>query len=230
MIETIKQSSLHAYFNFSKHISKTLRPGLVYLADVLFPDFWPQLLTDLLSYAQNPAFIRPVLELLQEITHKYTYLSRSDPLYGEIIKVCDEMHDYLKDLTTGVLQQVINRNGDTEMLEILLKLFYNLNYQDLHPSYEDNLEHWMGVLKAVMKLENTSEAVFRCKGAALEAILLYANKYKEDVEQMIKDFCIEIWPLCASAPEDPEYDSIVLNCLKFFKSLMNWPDMKSFFL
>jgi len=88
----------------------------------------------------------------------------------------------------------------------------------------------MGVLKAVMKLENVNEAIFKCKGAALEAILLYANKYKEDVEQMIKDFCIEIWPLCASAPDDPEYDSIVLNCLKFFKSLMNWPDMKSFFL
>jgi len=49
------------------------------------------------------------------------------------------MHDYLKELTTGVLQQVINRNGDMEMLEILLKLFYNLNYQDLHPNYEDNL-------------------------------------------------------------------------------------------
>ncbi len=49
------------------------------------------------------------------------------------------MHDYLKDLTIAVLQQVINGSGDTELLEILLKLFYNLNYQDLHPNYEDNL-------------------------------------------------------------------------------------------
>ena len=49
------------------------------------------------------------------------------------------------------------------------------------------------------------------------------------MEQAIKDFCIEIWPLCASASEDQEYDSIVFNCLKFFKSLMNWSDMKPFF-
>ncbi len=49
---------------------------------MLFPDFWPQLLTDLLNYAQNSAFIRPVLELLQDITHKYTFMSRSDPLYA----------------------------------------------------------------------------------------------------------------------------------------------------
>jgi hypothetical protein len=49
---------------------------------VLFPDFWPQLLTDLLNYAQNSGFIRSVLELLHDITYKYTYMSRSDPLYG----------------------------------------------------------------------------------------------------------------------------------------------------
>lgn len=111
-----------------------------------------------------------------------------------------------------------------------MKLFYNLNYQDLHPKYEDDLQHWMSVLKAVMKLPNVNENIFKCKGAALEAILLYANKYKEDVEQAIKDFCVEIWPLCASASEDQEYDSIVFNCLKFFKSLMNWNDMKPFFM
>jgi exportin-2 (importin alpha re-exporter) len=116
------------------------------------------------------------------------------------------------------------------LLETLMKLFYNLNYQDIHPKYEDNLQHWMNVLKVVMKLPNANEIIFKCKGAALEAILLFANKYKEDVEQAIRDFCVEIWPLCASAPEDQEYDSIVFNCLKFFKSVMNWNDMKPFFM
>jgi exportin-2 (importin alpha re-exporter) len=111
-----------------------------------------------------------------------------------------------------------------------MKLFYNLNYQDLHPKFEDDLPFWMSVLKAVMKLPNSNEMVFKCKGAALEAILLYANKYKEDVEQSIRDFCVEIWPMCANASEDPEYDPIVFNCLKFFKSLLNWSDMKGFFL
>lgn len=188
----------------------------------------------LLEYCRhNGQAMGSVLKLIEDITHKYTYLSRSDPLYEEIIKVCNEVHDFLKDLTTAVLQRVMNEPSlaaEAELLETLMKLFYNLNYQDLHPKYEDNLEHWMSVLKAVMKLPNTNEGVFKCKGAALEAILLYANKYKEDVEQAIKDFCVEIWPLCASASEDPEYDSIVFNCLKFFKSLMGWADMKPFFM
>jgi exportin-2 (importin alpha re-exporter) len=94
------------------------------------------------------------------------------------------VHDFLKDLTTNILQIVINDNrkdSEAVILESLMKLFYNLNYQDLHPKYEENLEHWMNVLKAVMKLPNSNENIFKCKGAALEAILLYANKYKEDV-------------------------------------------------
>ena len=44
-----------------------------------------------------------------------------------------------------------------------------------------------------MKLQNTNENIFKCKGAVLEVILLYATKYKDDVEQTIRDFCSEIW-------------------------------------
>lgn len=68
-----------------------------------------------------------------------------------------------------MLQIVIaNPNAnEAAILETLMKLFYNLNYQDLHPKYEDNLGHWMNVLKAVMKLPNASEHIFKCKGAAV---------------------------------------------------------------
>jgi exportin-2 (importin alpha re-exporter) len=59
--------------------------------------------------------------------------------------------------------------------------------------------------------------------------LLYSSKYKEDVQETIKDFCQEIWQLCSGASEDQEFDDIVFNCLKFFKSLMMWPDMRTFF-
>lgn len=87
----------------------------------------------------------------------------------------------------------------------------------------------MGIIKTVMGLHNSSENIFKCKGATLEAILLYASKYKEDVQGIIQGFCSEIWQLCSGASEDPEYDSIVFNCLKFFKSLLLWQEMQPFF-
>ena len=79
-----------------------------------------------------------------------------------------------------------------------------------------------------MKLPNI-ENFFKCKGAALESVLLYASKYKEDVEESIKGFSSFIWELCANAVSDPEYDDIVFNALKYFRSLIMWPDMKDFF-
>jgi exportin-2 (importin alpha re-exporter) len=65
----------------------------------------------------------------------------------------------LKDLTTNAVQIVMsNPNAVSEamILEVLVKIFYNLNFQDLHPKYEDTLDYWMNVLKAVMKLPNVN--------------------------------------------------------------------------
>lgn len=87
----------------------------------------------------------------------------------------------------------------------------------------------MAILKQVMNFQNTNQATFKCKGAALESILLYASKYKEDVEDAIKGFSSEIWTLCSNATDDPQYDSIVFNCLKYFKSVVMWQQMKEFF-
>ena len=87
----------------------------------------------------------------------------------------------------------------------------------------------MGILNRVMKLPDTNEYFFKCKGAALQSILLYASEYKEDVEDSIKGFSEQIWSLCANALPDPEYDEVVFSALKYFRSLIMWKDMKGFF-
>ena len=46
----------------------------------------------------------------------------------------------------------------------------------------------MNILKNVMSLipdGDNSDDIFKCKGAALESIVLYSNKYKEDVKSLI---------------------------------------------
>ena len=74
LIEEIKKHILITYLTFPLKISKTLRPGLVALADVMFPTNWMDLVQNLLAYAcQNPNGIIPVLKLIQSISYKYTY-------------------------------------------------------------------------------------------------------------------------------------------------------------
>lgn len=58
---------------------------------------------------------------------------------------------------------------------------------------------------------------------------MYASKYKDDVEESIKGFMEQIWTLCANASNNLEYDEIVTNALKYFKSLLLWQDMKPTF-
>lgn len=77
-----------------------------------------------------------------------------------------------------------------------------------------------------MHLPSNNEIFFKCKGVALQSILLYASKYKDDVQEEIKGFSQSIWTLCANASPDPEYDDIVFNALKYFRSLLMWNDMK----
>lgn len=86
----VKQQLLMAYLTFPLKISKTLRPGIVSLADAIFPNYWNDLISNLISYArQNPQSTIATLKMIQSISHKYSYESRSDPLYEEITLVCN---------------------------------------------------------------------------------------------------------------------------------------------
>ena len=62
-----------------------------------------------------------------------------------------------------------------------LKIFYFLNYHDLHPKFEDNLNNWMGVLVRALRVNIPSFIGFKCKGEAMRSILLYSRKYREDI-------------------------------------------------
>lgn len=65
---------------------------------------------------QNPNSIHSVLLLISDITLKYSYLGRSDPLYEEINIVCDQVHDYILGLTVKIVQ---TPNLDEKTLNIL---------------------------------------------------------------------------------------------------------------
>ncbi len=72
IINDITKGILIVYLNFPLKISKTLREGIVSLADVHFHKDWNDLLSNLLAYAnQTPSGIPAVLKLIQSITNKY---------------------------------------------------------------------------------------------------------------------------------------------------------------
>ncbi|KRW98823.1 Armadillo-type fold [Pseudocohnilembus persalinus] len=132
-----------------------------------------------------------------------------------------------------------NQQGMISLVKLLknsMIIFYHLNFQDLHPKFEDNLKAWMTQIAMVLRLNispqllnNDDVILFKCKGEALRGILLYATKYREDFMDLIKEFSSEIWNMCTLTNTDQKFDKIVLNSLRYFKNLVICPELKDFF-
>lgn len=54
-----------------------------------------------------------------EITNKYSYSSRSDPLYSEIILVCNQFQKFFLELTNMTVSNIITSQNDQAQLKLL---------------------------------------------------------------------------------------------------------------
>ena len=189
----IKNQSLSLYLTINDKPYKQMKESIVHLCQREYFEGWKELPQQLIGVAgQNYGYLIRVLSLFKKITHRYSYELRSDPLYEEIIYSCNEMHDFLlstSEFLLNTIQQTLQEDNLKAMKEAL-KLFYNLNYQDLHPHFEDNLNKWMQILIQTLRLQGPSDnpQLFKCKGAALKSILLYSSKYHDDIESCVEVF------------------------------------------
>jgi hypothetical protein len=61
---------------------------------------------NLSSSLQDLTVIEQSVVLITKMTNKYSYSMRSDPLYEEIIYVCDTVHDAFLVLTANLVQSL----------------------------------------------------------------------------------------------------------------------------
>ncbi|EAR95791.1 CAS/CSE protein, carboxy-terminal protein (macronuclear) [Tetrahymena thermophila SB210] len=243
IVSSVKQSIIQCFVSTNKNISKQVEQAILFLASKEFPYRWNTLIQELMSYIDfnlqnNEQNIR-ILKVLDKITDRYSYSMRSDELFTEIIIVCDNCHDHLYKLIENVLlglEQQHDTLNTVKILKFIMKIFYNLNYQDLHPKFEDNLNNWMGFLSKTIQIKvdpatmgGHDVTLFKAKGECLRAVLLYATRYREEFQDLIEHFAGEIWTMCSITDQDQKFDKIVINALKYFKNLVLWQDLGSFF-
>lgn len=238
MVDQLKPQLLTLVLGQPKIVAQQLSEAMVNLAAADYPERWPTLMVDLISKAkENPGSVDRVVQLMTALTYKYTYSMRSDPLYTEIIKTCNELHNFLFEAVESVLNIVNGDNYHKDMmygvLKQLMRLFYNLNYQDLHPLFEDNLNRWMEKLIQVINLPQKDMLALKAKSEALKSILLFASKYRDDIRPVIESFSQEIWRLCRETTSTRDDDEVVneiqIVALKYFRHLIVWTEMKPFF-
>ena len=244
--EAIKRV-LPALVSTPANVSDFISEGIAIIASVEYPQFWPDLTKELMSLLTNDDHGRNfrIWNLVEEITNKYPHEERSDPLYHEINVTLDAIHDKLLYYSQGYLSQ-IGVIEDKQLLpsylniyRSILRIFYNINSQDLPACVEDSIANWSKILKETLAkkvdiraLSNEREVDvlwFECKGEAIKSALLFATRYREEFMDCIQPFAQEIWGICTESSQDEKYDKILVNAMKYFKCFCENPNFLQFF-
>jgi Cse1 len=241
-------SLLQLLFSKTGNVADIINEGTLEIAKLEYPGRWSSLPGDAVAFlGENHNINLRVFELIQGVTEKYTECSRSDNLFREILDVIEKVHDKLLQYAEGYLNGIQSATTPSELemymsiLASILKIFYNINWQDLSEAVEDNLQSWMKIIQGVMNedikskfegsnLGDLEDVYLKCKGEAINCSLLYAKKYREEFMPLIDSFAQSIWQICTETNKDSlASDNVTILALHYFKTFVENPNFIQFF-
>ena len=137
------------------------------------------------------------------------------------------INSFLLILTISVqtTDQLIDQNKDNKQaltglfqtLNLLLKIFFDLNCQDLPPTFETNIKSIMTIFHKYLAYTNPlletdddeeSGPLERVKAAICEILVLYTHKYEDIFEELLQGFVNSTWLLLTSIGLEQKYDIV----------------------
>ena len=121
--------------------------------------------------------------------------------------------------------QLIEENKDNkpvltdlfQTLNLLLKIFFDLNCQDLPPPFETNIKSIMAIFHKYLAYTNPlletdddeeSGPLERVKAAICEVLVLYTHKYEDIFEELLQEFVNSTWVLLTNIGLEQKYDIV----------------------
>src|SRR5436305_2186540 len=107
--------------------------------------------------------------------------------------------------------------GLFQILNLLVKIFYDLCCQDLPPIFEDNLQSFMSLLHKYLSYTNPllvtdnddeSGPLEFVRAGICEVLVLYAHKYEDVFGSLITGFVESTWTLLTTIGLEPKYDIV----------------------
>ncbi|CAI2184350.1 8284_t:CDS:10 [Funneliformis geosporum] len=233
----IKESLVDILISVPSNIQIQLSEAVTLIAENDFPKQWPTLITQLTSKFSPEDFVRnnSVLQTAHSIFKRYKSEFRTDPLYNEINFVLEQFvqpYWQLLQATDILITQNVNNKPQLQILSqtllLLLKLFYDLNWQDLPPFFEDNAEECMSFLHKYLiysnpLLNSTNEeeagSLEKVKAIICEICALYATKY-EEIFTMLPTFVETVWTLLTTTGLESKYDILVSKAMAFLSKVV----------
>ncbi|KAG7713014.1 hypothetical protein KL949_005308 [Ogataea haglerorum] len=204
------------------------------IAESEFPELWPDLIEELVKKLSPDDMHtnKGVLKVAHSIFKRWRPLFGSNELYIEINLVLSHFAQPFLELLKMVDQLIDQNISNKENLKLLLdnmlllvKIYYDLNCQDIPEFFEDHLQEGMAVIHKYLKysnplLEDPNEAeqidiVTQVKTSCCELIQLYTTRYQEELGSIITEFIRTIWDLLSSIGTQPKYDILASKALQF---------------
>lgn len=115
-----------------------------------------------------------------------------------------------------------------EVMNLLVKLFYDLSCQDLPPIFEDNLAQITSLLHKYLTYENPllatdddaeSGPLEFVKAEICEVMTLYMQKYEDAFGELCTPFITSTWSLLTTIGPETKYDILVSKALHFLTAV-----------
>merc|ERR1719391_805185 len=227
-------------------VQKQLSQAIAIIGQEDFPAKWPSLVNNMVTKFQTGDFhiINGVLQTAHSIFEKYSIEFKSQKLWEEIKFVLDNFAKPFTDLFVETINLAAQHSSNKEALTVILgsldlisKIFYCLNYQDLPEFFEDNMGLWMPRYLELLTLENklllTNDdepgVLEELRSQICDNIGLYAHKYEEEFQPYMQQFVTAVWNLLLATGTETKYDLLVSNAIQFLASVADRPHYKNLF-
>mmetsp|Transcript_53150 Transcript_53150/g.108402 ORF Transcript_53150/g.108402 Transcript_53150/m.108402 type:complete len:986 (-) Transcript_53150:196-3153(-) len=254
----VKREIVAAMLTVPEKLQPFLSEALSHISNADFPldKKWPELLPQLMQSldSQDPAVVIATLKTTHAIARKYRTSSHTDELWAEIAMMLSQTHERLLRTHTNCIAMVQQQAANKQVLdmifqtlELIARLFYDLNYQDIPEVFEDNLDLWMAGFHQMLTLPDPIKALFAAQDeeklssmhqmqrAICEAIHLYADKYivivddgnrssrvdeRPVFEKHLPTFVEDVWALLTHLGVVPQLDKLAISAIGFLSSVL----------
>ncbi len=227
-----------------------LAESLAIIAQHDFPQFWPNLVGDLVARAntQDYHLLNGVLRTAHSVFRRYRNVSMGTEVLKELKFILDQFQAPLLLIYQQAWAMTGTAGADPARLALLLecinlctKLFYDLSFVDLPEFFEDHLREWMtGFLTALQYKSNVPSVVGTDddKAGLLQklhknvcmVLTLFSTKYDEEFAQYLQGFVQCVGQLLTETVASPKlkFESVSAHGVAFLTAVANGAHHKMF--
>ncbi|ODV97532.1 hypothetical protein PACTADRAFT_36401 [Pachysolen tannophilus NRRL Y-2460] len=247
-VDLLKKNIISLMIALPNNLQVQVGEAVSIIADSDFPDRWPDLLDDLVGKLSTEDMVtnKGVLTVAHSIFKRWRPLFGSDELFSEIKLVLDKFAQPFLKLLLQVDALIDNNQQNKKQLQelfdvllLLIKIYYDLNCQDIPEFFEDNLKIGMSIMHKYLSYSNTLledindeqeiDINTKVKTSICELVQLYTRRYEDVFGDLIQQFIQPIWDLLTNIGPQPKYDILVSKSLSFLTSVAKIPKHSNIF-